>query len=247
SIFSNFKEVLNDIILINGYWTSFFFLIMLFFSLFKFKKQLSIFYVGLGLILILLSITSGFKYARYYLPLLIFVVLIVSFSIKEMGNIKKSKILIYIISVFTIGFNFLKTTSCLNLMSSKDTRIISAEYIDKEIKEGNRIVFLKSPWIFEVCPVNFFKYNIIIIENEEELINIPENSYLVIGEFQYFLTKGSRKKNEENIIEKMRNYGFFLVKKFEKKAFFYPNDRTIHDLIYFCPQIFLFYKNERSF
>ncbi|MFN3551428.1 MAG: hypothetical protein ACK4WJ_06445, partial [Endomicrobiia bacterium] len=129
------------------------------------------------------------------------------------------------------------------LRLTEDTRIISAHYIEENLEDKTRIFFLKPPWIFEVCPVNFLKYNITIIEKEEELTNVPGNSYLVIGELQYFLTKGSRNKIENEIIRKMKNYGFSLIKKFEKKSILFKQDTTIHDLIYVSPKIYLFYKD----
>ncbi|MCM8802724.1 MAG: glycosyltransferase family 39 protein [Candidatus Omnitrophica bacterium] len=240
---SNFKDVVEDILLINGILPTLFFLVMFFFSLFKLKKQVFIIHSGLYLFFSLLLIISGFKYARYYLPIYPFFILISSYSIKEIEKIRKLKFLIYFIFLSVISFNFLKTISILQLRIGEDTRITSAEYIDKNLKEGTKIVYLKSPWIFEVCPVNFLKYNITIFEKEKDLVNIKEDSYLIIGELQYFLTKGSRSEIEEEIIRKMKDYGFLLIKKFEKEEFLFKQNKTIHDLIYICPKIFLFYKN----
>ncbi|MCM8767178.1 MAG: glycosyltransferase family 39 protein [Candidatus Omnitrophica bacterium] len=243
---SNLKNIIEDLILINGKFITIFFASIFVFSLFKLKKQIFIIYIGLFLYFLLLLTTSGFKYARYYLPLYPFIILISSHTIKEIEKIRKLKFLIYFVFISVISLNLLKTVSIIQLRLSEDTRIISAHYIDKNLKEKTKIVFLKSPWIFEVCPVNFFKYNITIVEKEEELTNIPDNSYLVIGELQYFLTKNSRNKIENEIIKKMESYGFSLIKKFEKEPFLFKQDKIIHDMLYVCPKIFLFYKNEQN-
>lgn len=248
NIFFNLRNIVEDLFIINGF-SLFLFLLAFIFIIFKMNKKLSIIYAGLILGFIILIFTKGFKYARYYLLLLPFMVLILSIFLKEL--LEKKKIIKYI-SVFFLLFvlliNGIKTGAYLKTMNKKDVRITSAEYIDKNFQTNTNIFFIKDPWIFEVCPVNFFKYNITSIENEENLKKAPKNSFLIIGELQYFLTKGSRKDLEKEIVERMRKYDFELIKKFENEpeifGFTFDTDRTIHDLVYTHPKIFIFKKNE---
>ncbi|MGC9031728.1 MAG: ArnT family glycosyltransferase, partial [Minisyncoccia bacterium] len=247
-LLANIKEISEDLFLIHGL-PLFFYILSFIFLIFKMNKKLSVIYSGLILTFTILIFTKGFKYGRYYLLPLPFMILIFSIFLKELletGKLMKYVFLLFL--VFILLINGLKTGAYLRIMSKEDVRIISAKYVDENLKEHSDIFFIKDPWIFEVCPVNFFKYNIKIIEEEQDLKNASKNSYLIIGELQYFLTKGSRKKIENEIIEKMKVYNFSLVKKFENESEIFnlkfDYDRTLHDLIYTHPKIFLFKKNE---
>jgi len=247
SLFDNLKRITEDLYLIIGF-PLFLYALGFIFLFFKMNKKLSIIYSGLILNFVTLVFTHGFKYARYYLLLLPFITLILSFFLKDLIEKKKCRYISFLLLLFILLINGLKTGAYLKVMNKKDVRIISAEYIDKNLTENTDIFFIKDPWIFEVCPVNFFKYNINSVENEKDLEKAPKNSYLIIGELQYFITKGSRKELENEIIKKMVKYDFSLVKKFENEpcilSFKFDNNRTIHDLIYTHPKIFIFKKNE---
>jgi len=89
-------------------------------------------------------------------------------------------------------------------------------------------------------PVSKFK---IKVKNVEE---IKRGEYLVIGELEYFLTIGSRKKERVKIEKEMDKYGIKLIKIFRNKpeifGFNYYEDIVIHDILYPQPAIFLFKK-----
>jgi len=195
-----------------------------------------------------LMITGGFKYTRYYLPLLPFLCLSAGSLFDDFLKIKYKYIryCAILLSLFLLIGPSIKSSAYSSLMTRKDIRLIAAEYVDDNIPQHTRIVFTKDPWIFEVPPVNPLKYSIYVIP-EEDLEMVPSGSYLIIGELQYFLTSGNRNREMAQKIELIPKKGFILEKVFTVYAHFGPiyfdEKWTIHDMLYTHPRILLFQKS----
>ena len=215
------------------------------YSLFKIKRDNVIFLSFFAFLFTVFPtfLAGGVKYARYYLPSFLFLLLISSSVLGEISEIKRFKIGIILVSIFLIP-PFLKTLAYANLFYQKDVRILSGEYINKNFKKGTTLAFLKHPWIFEVPPVDNSKFKIKVVG--ENLDNIKKGEYLIIGEREYFLTLGSRKKEMEKIKTKMEKYGLKLFKIFkcepEILGISYYEDLVIHDILYPQPIIMIFEK-----
>ncbi|MCM8763998.1 MAG: glycosyltransferase family 39 protein [Candidatus Omnitrophica bacterium] len=194
-----------------------------------------------------LMVAGGFKYARYYLLILLFLCLSAGSLFEGLFKIRKKSVrfLLILISIFFLAGSISKSVAYSNLMSRPDIRYISADYIDREIPPETEIVFTKDPWIFEVPPVSPLKYSVAVI-GEKELKTAPSKSYLIVGELQYFLTSGNRKREMEKTINDFSKKGFVLKKVFTNYAVFGPlrfdENWTIHDMLYTHPRILLFYK-----
>ncbi len=200
---------------------------------------------GLFFSLIPLLIISGFKYTRYYLPLLPFLVILSARFIAPLFSLKKETLLTSVIILVILLTAFLKSLSYSKLMSGVDTRLRAAEYISKNISEGSHIVFTEEPWIFQVPPVNNSKYHVEIIQ-DNKFEQIPKDSYLVIGELQYYLATGSRRKMARALIQELEKKHIRLVTIFRNKpqilGIDFTEDVTLHDILYIQPQIFIFQK-----
>ena len=192
-----------------------------------------------------LLLSGGFKFVRYYLIILPFLALAGGNFLSSICTSRNFKFLKTVVIAGLFVVPTLKSFSYSFLMNRKDTRILAAEYISGNIPVGSTIVFTKDPWIFEVPPVNPFKYTMKIL-SEENLNLVKKDNYLVIGELQYFLTYGSRKFYERELIKKIEKKGYNLVNIFQNEpeifGIKFDKDVTIHDMIYTHPKIFLFQK-----
>jgi len=192
-----------------------------------------------------LLLSGGFKFARYYLIVLPFLALAGGTFLSSIFSSRNFKFLKTVVIAGLFITPTLKSFSYSFLMNRKDARILTAEYISGNIPADSTIVFTKDPWIFEVPPVNLFKYNIKIL-SEENLYLAKKDNYLIIGELQYFLTYGSRKFHERELVKKIKKKGYNLVNIFQNEpeifGIKFDNDVTIHDMIYTHPKIFLFQK-----
>lgn len=248
SILMNFKNLFFALKIST---TNLFFILIISALLFAFwnfnKKELKIPFLFIIFFCLPLFLSSGFKYGRYYLPLFPFLSMIIGFTIYNISYYFKHKVVITLIFSIFLTHILIKGIAYGKNMSEKDIRIISGEYISNNIKSSSTIVFTKSPWIFEVPPVNLFRYNVLIVD-ENNLKEVEKGSYLILGELQYFLTSGSRDKLEKEIISEMENYGFYLKKVFVKDPevfnIKFDTNIIIHDMLYTHPKIFLFQKYE---
>lgn len=245
---STFKySALNFIVACkNGLGFIFLFLCLFSFiySLFKVKKDRIVILSIVAFLLMLFPtfLTAGVKYARYYLPAIVFLLLLSSSMLKDISTIRILKLGTFITTIFLLS-PFLKTLAYANLFYQKDVRILSGEYINKNFKKGTKFVFLKSPWIFEVPPVDNSKFKI-KVHGMEELDKIKKGEYLIVGELEYFLTMGSRKKEMEKIKKEMEKNNIKFVKLFKTQpeifGLSFNEDFVIHDLLYPQPSILLF-------
>lgn len=215
------------------------------YSIFKKGKE-KFFLVGLILSLLPLIFAGGLKYGRYYLIILPFVTIMAASCLATFLESKKNRNFFARFIIFIIIFiPFIKSFAYSLQMTKKDSRISMAEYIEKEIPHSSTIVFTKDPWIFEVPPVNTGRYNV-VVSDKENLDNLKEGSYLLIGELQYFLKLGSRKKNESVLLSEIEGYGYKVEKIFKNPLkignFKFDSNITVHDMIYTHPAIYLFRK-----
>lgn len=194
-----------------------------------------------------LMVAGGFKYARYYLIVLPFLCLCAGSLFNEFLKIKSRNLRLFFLclSLFFLTGSISKSIAYSNLMKKPDIRLTSAEYIERTIPKGSKIVFTKDPWIFEVPPVNTERYSVSII-SEENLYKVESGSYLILGELQYFLTSGNREKLMKLKIDEIQQKGLTLKYFFENKVRIgllkFDEGWTIHDMIYTHPKIFVFYK-----
>ncbi|RKY30174.1 MAG: hypothetical protein DRP67_05070 [Candidatus Omnitrophota bacterium] len=212
------------------------------YSLFKIKeKNISLTLIAFFFMILPTFLTGGVKYARYYIPSILFLLLLSSNLLKDLSTIKILKFGTFLTAIFLLS-PLLKTLAYTNLFYKKDVRVLAGKYINNNFKKDTKFIFLKSPWIFEVPPVDNSKFKI-KVKNVEE---IKRGEYLVIGELEYFLTIGSRKKERAKIEKEMDKYGIKLIKIFRNKpeifGFNYYEDIVIHDILYPQPAIFLFKK-----
>ncbi len=225
-----------------GFILLFLSIISFFYSFFKIKeKNISLTLIAFFFMILPTFLTGGVKYARYYLPSILFLLLLSSNLLKDLSSLKVLKFGTFFTTIFLIS-PLLKTLAYTNLFYKKDIRILTGEYINRNFKKNTKFIFLKSPWIFEVPPVDNSKFQIKVKGVEE----IKKEEYLIIGELEYFLTFGSRKKERVKIEKKMDKYGIKLIKTFKSKpeifGFNYYEDIVIHDILYPQPVIFLFKK-----
>jgi len=225
-----------------GFVLLFLSVISLIYSFFKLKeKPISLTLIAFFFMILPTFLTGGVKYARYYLPSILFLLLLSSNLLKDLSTIKFLKFGTFLTTTFLL-FPLLKTLAYVNLFYKKDVRILAGKYINNNFKKDTKFVFLKSPWIFEVPPVDNSKFKI-KVKNVEE---IKRGEYLIMGELEYFLTFGSRKKEKERIEKEMDKYGVKLIKTFKNKpkifGFNYYEDIVIHDILYPQPVIFLYKK-----
>ncbi|MCM8765047.1 MAG: hypothetical protein NC830_06790, partial [Candidatus Omnitrophica bacterium] len=233
-------------------WVGVFLIVLLFIPAIFFQARRRNFSDRLILTCMVLSIApllaaGGFKYARYYLFILPFLCLSAGSLFDEFFKIKKKtvRLLLILTSIFFMAGSIAKSVAYSSLMARPDIRLISADYIDREIPPKTEIIFTKDPWIFEVPPVNPLKYSISVI-GEKQIKTAPSKSYLIVGELQYFLTSGNRKSEMRKRINDIQKQGFILKKLFTDCACFGPfcfdENWTIHDMLYTHPKILLFYK-----
>jgi hypothetical protein len=239
----------TSIVLESGFSNTFYFLFCagVIYALFN-KGKSRIFLTGLILSIIPLFITGGVRYARYYLIILPFAAIIAGLFLACITDIVKFRIIQIFVSgliAMTFLIPFLKSLSYSLHMSKEDIRITTSGFIESHIPEGTTIVFTRDPWIFEMPPVNSFKYNVAVV-SQENLDKMKEGSYLITGELQYFLTYGSRKRQEKDFIEDIERYGCRLEGIFKKTPqifnLSFDTDVTTHDMIYTHPAIYLFKK-----
>ena len=206
-----------------------------------------IFLAGLFSALLPIFLTGGLKYARYYLIILPFAAVLASSFIVYLGGKRfarhaAAKILLALL----LAAPLVKSLSYSVHMSKQDIRIDAAEFIEENIPRGSKIIFTKDPWIFEVPPVNVYNYTVLVAEKGNKLAEVSAGSYLLIGELQYFLGYGSRKAAEKKLIEEIKSYGYSVEKVFKKSPGFFSagfdTDKTIHDMVYTHPAVYLFKK-----
>lgn len=211
------------------------------------KGKEKLFLAGLLFAFIPLLLTGGFKYARYYLIVLPFMIVLAASFISAFSENKYGKS-IFTKAVFMVALFVpcLKSFSYAIHMNGKDVRIDAAEFIDTNIPFQSRIVFTRDPWVFEVPPVNRYNYNMSVVEIGDGLLEVEQDSYLVVGELQYFLAYGSRIENEKILIKKIEDYGYTVERVFRKFPHIFnitfDTDKTVHDIIYTHPAIYLFKK-----
>ena len=204
------------------------------------------FLAGLIFSLIPILLSSSFKYARYYLIALPFASLLAACFIENLTKLYSRCVLIKATVVILMILPFFKSLAYSVHMALEDVRIEAARYVDENIPYSSRIIFTKDPWIFEVPPVSSANYDTSVVDMGKDLSMVRSGSFLVIGELQHYLGYGSRLSRESWLIGEIEGYGYRLEKKFKRSpgifSIRYDADRTIHDMIYTHPAIYLFRK-----
>ena len=225
------------------------------------KKQLIIF-IWLLVWLIILSQTN-WKLLRWTIPMIPFLCILSAKLIIDILNIAKRtyKILTIVIVIFIFVNTILYSFAYVKLMSEKDVRDISSEWIEKNIPANSKIglpvlTFAWDAGILQMlCWYNktepFFKnitlYNLVILDESVEKLKLLKPDYIIFSDFySYPLIIENRRYHEHNKLEFLTaviNY-YNLIMKVEKKpkkygfypvASFYP-----HDWRYVCPSIYIY-------
>jgi len=203
---------------------------------------------------------SPWRLVRWFVP---FVPLLCLLSARFAFSIKKYKVLTTVIVSIISLYTFLYSYSYVKMMSEKDVRDSSSEWIEQNIPEGKKIavsnMYFWNPsiamtlyWYKETEP--FYKgikrYKILQINSIKKL-NTEKPDYVILSDYEYFpILKLKHKFPNEYILpflNKVMNSGeYILIKKFEK----YPNIFGIkmiggfypHDWRYTCPTILIYKK-----